>query len=803
MPVIGEVKSGISLGFTIVHLRHRVGIVSRGSFVDRRTALSGMLGVAGAGVALTLSRRGLSSNDAATKGAPAQPPLRQSGTGNFKSVTLAQVPLGGGGFVTGIDISTDGSRMACRTDVTNAYVRDMADNAWRPLFSPSTMKTSDSDPLPELNGKAEGLGAAGIRIAPSNRDVIYASFRGYVWRSIDGGKSIQRTNLPQKTMFTNSGWQRLFNRTIDVHSRDPNRVIVGTWGDGVWHSADGGNAWGRSDLPISGKSRDNQPGIYLVAYDPTARDRVYVFVTAVGLFKSDSGPSGEFQILAGGPLLCSSLVMAPDGTVFLCEQTANDKGGKVFRYSPSNGWATGTPDQEMLVAAVDPRNPAHLVACNPNGYLTRSEDGGKSFVNVGMPQWGSPRELSWARDLDRLFPAQMLIDPNQPDRLWFAQGLGVAKAQASGSGYIVNDLSAGIEELCVVGVMSVPGGGTFISAWDKPFWRIDDLTAYNNRFQYPLPPGKSHDNNTVTFASYMDFAGDDPRFLVGVVASSDISGPGISVNGGDSWQVFAGSPATGWGHGGCIAASTRKNIVLLPSNNGVGIYTKDGGLTWRPIKLDGVNATDNFANAYYVQRKNISADKTRPGTFVLVYTVVENDAFTNPLGGVWLTRDGGSNWQQVLSGVISTENHDPEAVRLDHSDWRQFWQCQLEFVPGFAGELLYTPHADGAADRFFWSRDDGRTWTEAHRKVRNVSAFGFGKAAPERDRPTVYFWGEVDGKQGLYVTLDWFTTAPRLLSRFPSQMLAEVSAVAGDPDRFGRAFVGTKCAGSVRIDVEI
>lgn len=774
--------------------------------MDRRTAFVSLFGLAGAGATLRWSRIGFSSktSDETIGGVSAQPGTRKAGREGIRAISLAQVPIGGGGFVTGIDISSDGQRLVCRTDVANAYVRDINDRAWQPLFSPSTLHPSDYDPLPKTTGKADGQGVAGVRISPSNREVIFASYHGYVWRSVDGGKTMQRTRLPQKTMFSNAGWQRLFNRTIDVHPHDPQKVVVGTWGDGVWYSVDGGDHWDRAKLPASVKSKDGQPGLYLVAYDSTAADRLYAFVTGVGLFRSEMGPGGDFRALTGGPTICSNLVTGPDGMVYLCEQSQQEVGGRIWRNSPKTGWASGKPDYEMLVVAVDPSKPTRLVAANANGYFVDSIDGGRTFRSIGGADWKrSGGEVRWTGGQNSFFPAQLVFDPTATDCLWVAQGVGVAKARPSGLKYQVEDWSSGIEELCAVATLCVPGGKTFMSAWDKSFWRVDNLTAYTNDFRYPVRPGKIHDPDLVVYGSYLDFAGDDPRYMVGIVAPTDRSAPGFSANGGDSWQEFRGTPKTGWGNGGCIASSTKKNIVLLPSNNGIGVFTLDGGATWSPVRLDGINPTGGFANSFYVTRKNISADKTRPGTFALLYTVIKNDAYGNPLGGVWLTRDGGTTWDQVLKGVISSGDHDPKVVRANGLEERQFWACQLEYIPGRSGELVYTPHADFAADRFFWSRDDGKSWAELHANIRNVRSFGFGKAVPGQARQAMYFWGEMNGSEGLYATFDWFATTPRLLTRFPSQMLAKVSCVAGDPDRIGRAYVGTSCAGWVRIDVEL
>jgi hypothetical protein len=182
---------------------------------------------------------------------------------------------------------------------------------------------------------------------------------------------------------------------------------------------------------------------------------------------------------------------------------------------------------------------------------------------------------------------------------------------------------------------------------------------------------------------------------------------------------------------------------------------------------------------------------------------MQNSQTNNPLGGMWLTEDGGQSWRQTLKGVVGSWSNDPTTVRARGLDERQYWQCQLEFVPGFRGELVYTPHADFKDDRFYWSRDYGRTWVELHRDIRNVGTFGLGKAAPGQDRPALYFWGVMNGREGLYASFDWCATRPVLVTSHPSAMLAYVSWLSADPDVFGRVYVGTSCAGVTQVDVTV
>lgn len=767
---------------------------------DRRTALIGAGGAVSAGTALHWSQSTTKIAQEAIEAATAKAaaPRFAQGQGDVGTIMIRQVPLGGGGFVTGIDVSTDGQRFVCRTDVANAYVRERNGSAWRPLFTPETMQASDYDPLPAQNGKADGLGVAGIRIAPSDKNVIYASFGGFIWKSLDGGRSIRRTRMKQAAMPANAGLQRLYNPIIDIHPRDPQRVIVGTRNDGVLFTRDGGAIWQQCQIPGSNKSLDDQPGINLVRYAIGGGDRIYVFVSGVGLFVSDGGERARFSLAEGGPLHCSDLAAEPGGNLILSEDN-KAYSGKVWRFDPFSGWSSINAGHQIIAMALDPRNSKSLIVANGNSPIHASLDGGRSFKGVGW-EWKAG-EVAWTNDLVGMFPAGLVFDPLDSQQLFVAQGVGVARARRVGDQMVMTDWSAGIEELCVTSIIAPPGQPPIVSAWDKPFWRIETIDRYSNNFRYPLPKNGEQVAALVAFASGADFAADNPAALVGVVAPSDRTGPGVSVDGGKSWKTFETTPQTGWGHGGTIAMNRQGNIVLLPSNNGIGVFSLDGGSSWKPIMLDGANPTGQFSNAFYVNRKNLSADKTRPGTFALVYTALRNDSYDGPLGGIWITSDGGAGWRQTYKGVVWNGRIDPKTMWDSGADPRQFWQCQLEYVPGFPGELVYTPHADFRTDRLFWSKDDGASWSELHGRIRNVNCFGFGKASPGQSRPACYFWGEVSGKRGLYASFDWFRSEPQLLTRFPSQMLLAVSCVSGIPDVFGRVLVGTSCAGVVQIDL--
>src|SRR3546814_6998706 len=63
---------------------------------------------------------------------------------------IAPAPIGaGGGFVTGVDIASDGSFMVCNTDVFNGYIRHAGEAQWRHLLRQDNLAEADYDPRPD------------------------------------------------------------------------------------------------------------------------------------------------------------------------------------------------------------------------------------------------------------------------------------------------------------------------------------------------------------------------------------------------------------------------------------------------------------------------------------------------------------------------------------------------------------------------------------------------------------------------------------------------------------------------------
>lgn len=160
-----------------------------------------------------------------------------------------QVPLGGGGFVTRISTSSDGTTI-CSTDTAGAY-------KWIPSAAKwSRLDTTQSLPNGFQTFGANNGGVYEADISPSNSLFIYMMLNGYVFQSIDGGSTFSRmatfnggNQVSPATVYCNGGTARLNGHKIAVDPSNANCAIVGTGFNGIsiWN----GSAWSSLNVPSS------------------------------------------------------------------------------------------------------------------------------------------------------------------------------------------------------------------------------------------------------------------------------------------------------------------------------------------------------------------------------------------------------------------------------------------------------------------------------------------------------------------------------------------------------------------------
>lgn len=268
-----------------------------------------------------------------------------------------------------------------------------------------------------------------IAFAPSQPNRVYATllttsregqaWNGGVYRSDDAGKTWRSctSNLPQRVgpdLYRQSNYGE-----IVVDSRNADVVYVGGrswWNPGVYKSVDGGRTWQWVTVH-DGKRWVNMDygwitfwgcAVECLAISPADPDRL-AFGTSGHLFVTYDGgqswqqrycvqfPDGRFRGNGLEVTCVNDIVPDParKGRIYFCYADIglliSDDGGQTFWRSHEGMKAEGN----CFTVVVDPKRPNTIWAATGQwawneGYICRSDDGGKSWRLVGEPATGLP-----------------------------------------------------------------------------------------------------------------------------------------------------------------------------------------------------------------------------------------------------------------------------------------------------------------------------------------------------------------------------------------------------------------------------
>ena len=498
---------------------------------------------------------------------------------------------------------------------------------------------------------------------------------------------------------------------------------------------------------------------------------VYASSYGNGLYQSsDAGAS--WRRLKGGPENVTHGKVAIDGVYY----AVGDDFRRVWRYQ-SDVWTNITPTaQNWATIVTDPTDPMRILAITQGGGVDISRDRGATWG--GEPSYNRrvAADIPWLAWTEERYmsAADMLFDPIIANRLWFAEGIGVwtadiPNAPKSPELMTFTSRSKGIEQLVANDIVSPPGGKPLVAAWDRPVFYVANPDVF--------PTVHGPDNQRAIVMGWaLDYAATDPTFIVGLMNWWGVEKSGYSTDGGKTWKSFAEyPPGIADKIGGGIAASTPKDIVWAPSNNGTPYYTVDGGATWMPTTIPGVPTTGQtgWGFAYYLNRHIVAADRVLVGTFYLY----------NYLEGLYRSSDGGATWAQIYPREIAP--------------WSTF-NAKLKSVPDHAGHLFFTSGPQGgaesphpAANPFMRSTDGGASWN-AVPGVLEVRAFGFGRS--RRDYPIIFIAGWVHNEYGIWQSEDAAKTWTRI-GEFPLGSLDFVKVIEGDQNIAGLVYLGFSGSG--------
>ncbi|MEZ5059684.1 MAG: T9SS type A sorting domain-containing protein [Saprospiraceae bacterium] len=546
--------------------------------------------------------------------------------------------------------------------------------------------------------EAASLSIGDLDLAPTNKNIIYVgtgeanagggslAYDGYgVYKSTDAGLTWQHKGLENVGSIGK----------VEIDPKNENRVFVAAMGDlfgnnperGIYRTIDGGDTW-EQVLFLN----DSVGGIDLVIH-PNNPDTIYAATwqrVRRPNRRSYGGPgSGIFRSYDGGDnweRLTNGLPGNQLGRIGLC-------------ISPS--------DPEILYTIISDRNSQH------QGFW-KTSDGGNTWTFQGNEGFAGANFSYWFGkifinpfDPSQVFATSLDMHASYDDgNNW--ESITVGKTHVDQHAMIIHPMNP---DLFIIG----NDGGVYVSQNAGLTWEHSDnmpiTQFYTCEMDYQNPRhflGGTQDNGTVRTRNGQNnnwnriYGGDgfvvkvDPIENNIIYAESQYGALGRSEDGGSRFT----SARTG------IDPGERKNwktpYILDPMNPSTLYYgaqtiykSTDKAVSWRPISPDLTNGPGTNLTFGTVSTITVS-----PVNNQIIYAGTDD-------GNVWVSIDGGGNWEKVSGGLPQRWVTAVEADPFDEAT------AYLTFS-GYRNNS-YLPHV-------YRTRDYGQTWENIGQSIPEAPA---------------------------------------------------------------------------------
>ncbi|WP_328770102.1 RICIN domain-containing protein [Streptomyces sp. NBC_00286] len=689
---------------------------------------------------------------------------QETGTGTAQTPATAaagpyvwnNVQVVGGGYVTGLVFNPrEKGLLYARTDMGGAYRWDVAAEQWIPLTD--WVGDKDWNLLGIDSVATDPVDPARLYLAAGTYTNSWAG-NGEILRSKDRGRTFQRTDLPFKLGANEPG--RGAGERLVINPSDPGTLLLGTRKNGLWRSTDHGVTWNQvSSFPVK-DGASSGAGISFVTYGPADSKTIYVGVNdkSTSLYRSTDGGS-TWQAVSGQPTgqMPQHGVLSGDGSLYLTYSNSigpmDATAGSVWKYTPAGGaWKNISPSQGSYGfsgLAVDPQKPSTVMVTTldrwwPEDEIYRSTDGGANWKALADKSERDASAAPYVGTGTGHWMTALAIDPFDSGHVLYGTGSGIWRSKDAGatdsggtSHWTVG--ARGLEETAVLDAVAPPGGATVISS-------MGDLGGFHYGASTALakvPDGRLKNPMMIT-STDIDFAQSDPSVMVRVGRGGEQDGA-YSTDGGSSWNGFKSEPV-GSADSGQVALAADGSAIVWTQEGQAPYRSTDKGATWSKVSGLGNGAV-------------VVADRSSAKTF-----------YSLSGGTLYASTDGGTTFTARATNLPSG---------------------RLTAVPGIAGDLWISGHDKG----LLHSTDGGRTFTTLD-TVKSASALGFGKAAPDASYQALYMIGTVKDVTGVFRSTDKGATWLRVND--DAHQWGNISGggvVTGDPDTYGRVYIGTNGRG--------
>ena len=672
----------------------------------------------------------------------------------ISAYTWKNVEIGGGGFVTGIITHPRKKDLVyARTDIGGIYRLDPKTRRWIPL---QDFLTRDDWNL---------YGAESVALDPNDPSRVYVASGTYtndwagngamLW-SKDAGRHWNRVDLPFKNGGNHDG--RSMGERLAVNPTNGKHILFGTRKAGLWESKDGAATWQKA--PFSGDLPDDNQGIQWTLFAPDGKS-VYLGTTIPGqrIWRSlDNGK--RWDPIAGQPeMIPHQAKWTSDGELVIVY--GNGPGpngitdGAVYRYAPkASTWTEITPEKPgpgntfgYAGVTVDPKNPKHIMVSTMDRWaqhdtVFRTTDGGvhwQSLKDMAKMDASESPFLRWDREEADFghWIGDVEIDPFNPNRVWYVTGATIwgtdnLSAVDAGKPADWRPRAFGLEETAVLDLVSPPVGPPVISALgDIGGFRHDDLTRSPARGIWRNPV-----LNTVTD---IDFAGQQPNWMVRVGNGNGPKFGGYSSDGGVTWTPFNTNPTDA--RAGTIAIGADGKTIVWASGKEAK-WSIDQGASWK-------------SDASLPGSARVISSKVTPNRF-FAYSASDGEVYK------W-------NGEAFIPVGKATLGARQIVVPFDRDD-------------------LWLPASTG-----LWKSTDGGATFVRIAGLDAAESVGFGKAAPGSDYPVIFTVARRNGKPGVFRSLDAGKSWVQINDAATG--LGTMNEITGDPKKFGRVYLGTNGRG--------